>query len=62
MIRRRGRKRSADLRRTPILALALTGLFPGAGPTWHSYVASSVRVALVILRLKTPVVSWPRTV
>ena len=54
-------KMNVNSRSTCILALALMGLFPGAGPTWHSYTASSSRVALVRRRLYTPLESSPAT-
>ena len=44
------------------LALALMGLLLGAGPTWHSYTASSSNVALDTFRLYSPDSSDPRTV
>ena len=51
----------SDLHRTVSLALALIGLFLAAGPTWHSNLASSTMLALLIMRLNTPVESDPVT-
>ena len=50
-----------NLRITFSLALALIGLLLEAGPTWHSYTASSCNVALDTFKLYSPDSSDPKT-